>query len=455
MIGATMCSGIGAPELAAPWVDWVLASEIEAFPRQVLETRHGYVDATQAPRRLMGDFTKIALDDYPEIPELLVAWTPCQAFSLAGLREGVDDDRGNLTLEFVRKVHDIVRRTDRLTVVWENVPGVLSDKGNAFGSFLGGLVGADDALPNPIGGSWPSEGMVEGPGAWIAWRVLDAQHFGVPQRRYRVFLVASFGTSPVDPAKVLFEPKGLRGNTTPRRKAWKGATDDVARGTVSGKQTFPTLMANCGDKQWLGNQEAFSGDYHIAEPIAFDCKCSQVQTSETGIAPPLRSMNNYKSNVNGGGHSAIAYGIQATAVDRDPKHGGNGLGFKEEQAPTLTVADRHAVAYSFDSLASNSMKSSNPNSGCNEVEIAKTLDTTRPDPSKNQGGIAIVDFAVRRLTPAECARLQGFPDDFLDIEFRGKPASDTVKYKALGNSMAVPVVKWIMDRIKSQGGASQ
>ena len=148
MIGATFCSGIGAPEVAAPWVDWRLASEIEPFPRAVLAERFGYVvpvDQNQGEPLLLGDMASITPDLWREhgipLPNIVVAGTPCQSFSVAGLRKGLKDDRGNLTLKFVELCHDIVtsRPDGKLIVLWENVPGVLSDSGNAFGAFLGGI----------------------------------------------------------------------------------------------------------------------------------------------------------------------------------------------------------------------------------------------------------------------------------------------------------------------------
>ena len=220
MIGMTLCSGIGAPEMAAPWVDWRFASEIEAFPRAVLQHRFDYNlpdDHKQGDPMLWGDMTEVSPDLLRDrgipLPDVLVAGTPCQAFSIAGLRNGTNDARGNLTLKFVETCHAIVdaRPDGRLVVLWENVPGVLSDLSNAFGCFLAGLVGGLDELLPPerewgfrhtsefftekrtggdpdisiekatVGGtwgwkriSWPGEGMVQGPRARAAWAVLDA-----------------------------------------------------------------------------------------------------------------------------------------------------------------------------------------------------------------------------------------------------------------------------------------
>jgi site-specific DNA-cytosine methylase len=147
--------------------------------------------------------------------------------------------------------------------------------------------------------------------------------------------------------------------------------------------------------------------------------------------------------------------LAENTIGRQPQNGGNGDGFTDGGPMyTLNATGVHGVAqpiaYAFDSLSSNSMKSTNPISGCNEVDVSKTLDTSRGlDPSCNQGGVGIQQaMAVRRLTAVECERLQGFPDNYTDIQTKGKPTPDGPRYKALGNSMAVPVMRWIGERIK-------
>lgn len=410
MIGATFCSGIGAPEMAAPWVDWRFASEIAPFPREVLQQRFGYTipaDHNQGAPLLWDDMAEVTPDLLRSrgipLPDLIVAGTPCQAFSVAGARKGLADKRGNLTLTFVEILHAIAdaRPDGKLAVLWENVPGVLSDKGNAFGCFLGGIVGAVDALPCPADGSWPSEGMVEGPRARAAWCVLDAQWFGVAQRRRRVFVAVDFGNC-VDPAAVLLEPDRLRGNSAPRREAWTavaaltangvgtcGADDNQAQAghlthhTLRGISDYgpglPCMRAKGGDAgggsellvahslrgEGFDASEDGTGRGTPLVPVAFDCKGTQVQFSTDGTHPTLRSMGHADSHQNGGGHAAVA-----------------------------------------------------------------------------------TPYAVRRLIPKECAKLQGFPPDHTAITVRGKPASDGPQYKALGNSMAVPVIAWIMERMR-------
>lgn len=489
MIGWTLCSGIGAPEMAAPDIDWRLASDIEPFPRAVLQSRFGYSGAS-----MWSDFSALRIRHARRfgipLPDLIMAGTPCQSFSVAGRRGGLGDARGNLTLDFVRLLHAIVnaRPSGQLCAVWENVPGVLSDKGNAFGCFMAGLVGAVDALQPPGGKSWPGEGMVQGPRARLAWATLDAQWFGVAQRRRRVLVVVDFGGC-IDPAAVLLEPDRLRGDTAPRREAGSatsaltangvgvcGADDNQAQqGHLIPSSDWPAEVSPPLDTRMMRSQGcenqhiqngagmfvpgAFGGN-NTAGPIdvspaltahpggsrrldfeseafitSFDCKGTQVSFEKDGIAGALRSMGHSGSHQSAGGHSAIA--IQERAVSENPHAGPDGAGFRTDDCAYTLEARTTAQAVQF-------------------------------------------HHAVRRLTPTECHRLQGFPDghcaiqmgrrvrkavesefrDYIDAQrdLQNLPpiddhsfshmAADGPQYKALGNSMAVPVVKWVLDRCK-------
>ena len=157
-------------------------------------------------------------------PDVLVGGTPCQAFSIAGLRNSLSDDRGQLSLEFVRlldKIDEtrILKNEKEAICVWENVPGVLNTNDNAFGCFIGALAGEDMPL-QPPGARWSNAGFVHGPKRAVAWRVLDAQYFGVAQRRRRVFVVAS-AREDICPAEILFEFSGMRRDTAPSKKRGK------------------------------------------------------------------------------------------------------------------------------------------------------------------------------------------------------------------------------------------
>jgi DNA (cytosine-5)-methyltransferase 1 len=553
----TFCSGIGAPEMAAPWVDWRLASEVEAFPRAVLQERLGYkppADHNQGEPLLWGDMTEVTPDllrDYGiPLPDVLVAGTPCQAFSVAGLRQGVADARGNLTLKFVETCHAIVdaRPDGRLVVLWENVPGVLSDSDNAFGHFLGGLVGAMDALRPPGDGSWPGEGMVQGPRARAAWAVLDAQHFGVAQRRRRVFVVVDFGGA-CDPAAVLLEPESLRGNPPARGEARQGSAPGAATGVaLRGREgggtaeltgdiatalrasqgggdkphvmhTAPTIPARSTAGGGLGtNFDCDGGLIPEIVPQAMSSKCSKGSSGPAGdevanlipvvthslsadgfdasedgtgrgtplvpvVAGTMKACSESGGFSNSADHAAAGYMIPVVCGPlsanggTDRKHG-FGMGQQDWENgyavpvgltihgtdKTVSVVSKTDLPGALRAKVPGGQENSSTTAVLHPVAFAQNqrgeLRTSEISPQLTCGGgkpgegyPALMDgWAVRRLTPTECHRLQGFPDDHTAITYRGKPAADGPQYKALGNSMAVPCVAWIMDRIRISAG---
>ncbi|MDR6541603.1 DNA (cytosine-5)-methyltransferase 1 [Acinetobacter bereziniae] len=463
----SVCSGIEAATVAWHSLGWIPLwfAEIEKFPNQVLQ--HHYPNV-----RNIGDMTLIKQmikDNEIDAPDILVGGTPCQAFSVAGLRNSLDDDRGQLSLEFVRLADEIDSKRiengmQASIILWENVPGVLNTKDNAFGCFLGAIAGEGCEL-KPSGKRWPNSGCVFGPSRQVAWRVLNAQYFGLAQRRKRVFVIASARKESI--CEILFERKSMFGDSKESRgkgqNTSRNCKDSINRAieTLSGKQIFPTILANA-DKGWLGNQEAFSGNYFIKESIgicprslslsntlekigtltAGDCKQPlAVVTTEInciGGLHPHAAVNKELSSTltnamsSGGGHvPLVTYGIQGNIIGRSINAGGNGVGFREEQAPTLTVGDKHGVAYAM--IADTTPKIMQ--------EVNGTL--------RASGGGGIVPPSVtfqsiaRYLTEIECERLQGFPDNYTNIPgaLKGK------RYKALGNSMAVPVMRWIGQRI--------
>jgi DNA (cytosine-5)-methyltransferase 1 len=319
----SVCSGIEAASVAWHPLGWTAAwlSEIEPFPCAVL--KHHYPDVPNH-----GDMSLLPekiLSGQVEAPDLFCGGTPCQAFSVAGLRNSLDDARGNLSLTFVGIANAIdhvrsLRGDSPAIVFWENVPGVLNTKDNAFGCFLGALAGESEPITAP-GERWSNAGCVFGPQRTVAWRVLDAQYFGVAQRRRRVFVVAS-ARDDINPTEVLFEFEGLR------RDHCKSQEE---------KQTTPAYF-----------REGSFGQY--------------------------------------------VHGQSGTI-----KASGGVLG------------------------------------GGSETFFCPTQDR------------------VRRLTPVECERLQGFPDNYTNIPWRKAAESpDGPRYKALGNSWAVPVVAWLGQRIKDQ-----
>ena len=484
----SVCSGIEAASVAWHPLGWTAAwlSEIEPFPCAVL--KHHYPDVPNH-----GDMTLLPekiLSGQVEAPDLFCGGTPCQAFSVAGLRNSLDDARGNLSLTFVGIANAIdhvrsVRRDAPAIIFWENVPGVLNTKDNAFGCFLGALAGESDPIKPPGGGEsrWSNAGCVFGPQRTVAWRVLDAQYFGVAQRRRRVFVVAS-ARDDINPAEILFEFEGVRRDTAPSRKEGESSAASTESGfDASGLQR--TVGALCADTHpgAYSGQDAYTGRL-IPQPIAFESSRRDGARLYDDVSNTLQAFAG-----TGGGNGpmvALPIALAENTIGRQPQNGGNGNGFTvggpmytlnatgihgvaqaiafpanlsgtqcasaENISPSMGAKNPTAIAYSFDSLASNSMKSSNPHSGCRETDLAKTIDTFDPNPSKNQGGMAVMQaMAVRRLTPVECERLQGFPDGYTNIPWRKAAESpDGPRYKALGNSWAVPVVAWIGQRIQDQ-----
>jgi DNA (cytosine-5)-methyltransferase 1 len=389
----SICSGIEAASVAWGPLGWeaVAFSEIEPFPSAVLA--HHYPDVPNLGDMLTLPERILALE--APAPDLLCGGTPCQAFSVAGNRRSLDDARGNLSLTFceIANAIDDVRagRSEPACIVfWENVPGVLNTADNAFGCFLGELAGESVPLV-AAGGKWTNAGYVSGPKRAIAWRVLDAQYFGVAQRRRRVFLVAS-ARDGFNPAEILFEREGVRRDSAPSRE--------------TGQEVAGTIAAGAGD----GGQP--TGGVGVAPTV--------IGNVEGGAATTLSSRE-YKGlscGRDGMTSAAVVYEAMAQAIPihdqatrfagkrGDKQDGkGNGLGIGEPGAPmnTLTKGDRHAVA---------------------------------------------TQTAVRRLLPEECESLQGFPRGYTNIPWRKQPTSpDGPRYKALGNSWAVPNVRWIGARI--------
>jgi DNA (cytosine-5)-methyltransferase 1 len=514
-----------------------------------------------------GDFTRIGAADVGTI-DLLAGGTPCQSFSIAGKRAGLDDPRGNLTIEFAR----LADRLRPVWLVWENVPGVLSiDGGRTFGAFLGMLVEL---------------------GYGIAYRVLDAQHFGVPQRRRRVFVVGCLGNWRAA-AAVFLEWKGLSGYPASRREARQGASRGVEVSPAGGRftDTAPTIDTGCKDgfvRNQLGagvlastdgvshclntggmgrqdfetetliahalsadgfdasedgtgrgtpmvpvaictahtrsNGSGFSDDVaHTLESgggiqaVAFNLRGREggamPETSETAsirsaaggstnsyiafsakdygadaddVAPTLRSMGHDSSHANGGGQVAIAFSTNQRGEARERAvHGGLNssrggenqvdgvlqrrvVETAEDDVPpvaftlhgsdgTTSAASPTEVAGSLRTRAPGSIENSSTTAVLQEQSLAWSNELTastdiagtlqRGGEGGRVDGVMTPQMAVRRLTPRECERLQGFPDDYTLVEYRGKLAADGPRYKALGNSMAVPVMRWIGQRI--------
>jgi len=268
----SVCSGIEAASVAWEKLGWkpVAFSEIEPFPSAVLN--HHWPEVPN-----LGDMTKYESWKFEEAIDVLVGGTPCQAFSVAGLRKGLADPRGGLSLTFV----NIADHFNPKWILWENVPGVLSSRDNGFGCFLGALAGEDGEL-KPPGEKWADAGCVYGPKRSIAWRCLDAQYFGVAQRRKRCFLVAC-PRDQGDPAKVLFEWEGLRRDTAPSREARKGLAPDAEGSVDTG--CVGAIDTECGGGK-LTNQTVRAGHIlpSIVSPTITQCKGSRGGCSSEAIS---------------------------------------------------------------------------------------------------------------------------------------------------------------------------
>lgn len=417
MIYGSICSGIEAATVAWEPLGWKAAwfSEIEAFPSAVLAERWPEVVN-------LGDMTKIAAAvraGEVQAPDVMVGGTPCQAFSIAGLRNGLSDARGQLTLSYVELANAIddkriERGEDEAIFVWENVPGVLTSHDNAFGCFLAGLAGESREL-EPSGGKWTHSGCVYGPQRTIAWIVKDAQYFGVAQRRKRVFVVAS-ARKGFDPGQVLFESEGVRRDTPPSREPKTAVAALTARGVgtcgADDNQAQAGHLLAFGGGNTGGNIDVAACLTAKGQRIDFEVETFAVSFAENSRGE-IRYQNGDGSitgalSTGGGkpGQGIPAICIQHASIGRHDNAGPQGKGWQED------------VAFTMDSRAS-----------ADAVQFGAQ---------------------VRRLMPVECERLQGFPDNHTLISWRGKEATecpDGPRYRAIGNSMAVPVMRWIGERI--------
>lgn len=378
----SLFSGIEAATVAWEPLGWepVAFCEIDEFPSAVLEYRFPNVPN-------LGDITKVDWSDYVGSVDIIVGGSPCQSFSIAGKREGLKGESG-LMFEYIRAVREVRPRW----FIWENVSGALSsEKGAAFRQLLAEM---DDL------------------GYGLAWRVLDAQFFGVAQRRRRVFLVGSLGDQRA--AEVLFEPDGLRwdhpSSREKREELTRAAADRAQEGgggclTPWDTQTLFQPSAFAFAQNTRDEVRFINGDGNLSGALA--ANPGMKQTSYVLIEQPTVVID----------RAAFNQGVNA---QYDPPHRADGRdGHPRGARP-------HAVY----------MASGQANAEA-ECDMTPAMATT--------------EYVTRRLTPRECERLQGFPDDWTLIPYKGKPADqcpDTPRYKALGNSFAVPVVRWIGERIQ-------
>ena len=450
----SVCSGIEAATVAWHDLGWqpIGFSEIEKFPSAVLS--HHYPDVTN-----FGDMTKYKEWNLESV-ELIVGGTPCQSFSVAGLRKGLEDPRGNLALTYV----GLLDHFRPQWFIWENVPGVLSSNGGRdFGSFLGAVAEC---------------------GYGFSYRVLDAKHFGVPQRRRRVFVVGHLGDwRPT--AEVLFERESLPWNSkaSESKKQRTTSTTETSIGERSlarspdGNDTVGTLLAR--DYKGVGNQDLKDGRGLVLEPIVYETHPADSRVKEMGDVcqtvtsrwgtgggnvPLVQSVavDVYNQAIDGdvcatltravgGTNTSGAKVMQAYSIREDAK-ANNFSATPLEVTPALqalrpSVQSHHAqtfIAYGFEPGIAK-------REGQGSRFVEEMTPTLRRDMGDNQIAVA-KQMVVRRLTPIECERLQGFPDNYTDIRPKDKDTPDGPRYKAIGNSMAVPCMRWIGKRIQEVKG---
>ena len=403
----SVCSGIEAATVAWHSLGWKAAaySEIEPFPSAVLA--HHYPDVPN-----VGDMTKFKeWNIEPGSIDLLVGGTPCQSFSVAGLRKGLDDPRGNLMLTYLA----IARQYRPRWLVWENVPGVLSsNRGLDFASLLRGMGEC---------------------GYGFAYRVLDAQCFGVPQRRRRVFVIGYLGDWRAA-AAVLFERHSLSGHPAPSREKRQAVAGTIEASLGRSRGAGTSTSAICPTLRAGGNRTG--GD----RPPGTD-----VDAADSLIVQPYPIANTLTARMHKGLNSTLDEGqtpvMQPVGVFQDSEFGVQ----QYDSAGTLRAGriPEHQMVMQPIALQDISPREKAQNGkGWNDDGTSYTVDT-----AATQGVVAAMQ--VRRLTPVECERLQGFPDNYTAIPWRKKPADqcpDGPRYKALGNSMAVPVMAWIGKRIQ-------
>lgn len=557
----SLFSGSGGFELAGSifGIRPIWASEIEPFP--ILVTTKNFPEMKH-----LGDINKLNGADLEPVT-IIAGGSPCQDMSIAGKREGLDGSRSNLFREQIRIIKEM-RESDRAAgrtgtqirpryMVWENVPGAFSsNKGKDFQAVLQEIVSITDEesnVPLPPEGKWQTAGCIMGDHFSIAWRVLDAQYWGVPQRRKRIYLVADFGgnTAP----KILFEREGLSGNFAESREAWQRTAGDIKTGTHK-TGTDDVECYDISDRRRVADKSEVSptlttkmgtGGNNVPIVLENHPQDSRVTIAEDGNVPTLTSRmgtgggnvpmimnevravdqrnlslgNDKSETLHGSGHgSSVGTIIEPMAlhITQDPtvfegktpcltqgnpktgqatvgvaipiadkatryKGGGstrnndgsaNGLGIGEPGAPanTLTAADRHGVAC----FAQQAI---------GEYEESEKASCLKRRDYKDSTDLILWEYIIRRLTPLECCRLQGFPDNWAEelgipeptqedidhwrevfrtqIEAMGEskkektdnqickwlkdPESDSAKYKMWGNGIALPCAMFVMEGI--------
>ncbi|WP_038276023.1 DNA cytosine methyltransferase [Ruminiclostridium papyrosolvens] len=473
----------------------IWASEIEPFPIKVSTIR--FPDMKQ-----VGDITKINVDELESV-DIVTGGSPCQDLSVAGKRAGLAGTRSGLFMEQIRIIKELRNKNGKNSgtnglirprfMVWENVPGAFSsNKGEDFRAVLEETARIADetvTIPKPPKGKWNTFGAIMGNGWSIAWRVLDAQYWGVPQRRRRIFLVADFGGQSAP--EILFKREGLSRHITKGRKEGKGTATDVERsvGKASGADIYNysltgdkacTLNANSGSSPTHSGPsvlyESHPMDSRISGPlnvsptvsVKFAKGCADtplIQHIPLHSPCPTLDASYYKGTGERNGIERQVIAQKVYGADLSQK--AEGICFKEEVATcvnTGTHGGHGNNVITYQKVTGPLMANSHPGSYTGQdayndmfvtsidcinhkenMEVSGTLcSKNKPGYSLNYQNPVRVGYSVRRLTPLECERLQDYPDGWTDIP----GASDSARYKALGNSVAVCCPEYVLEGIK-------
>lgn len=455
----SLFSGIEACSVAWAPLGWecVAVAEIEPWPSRALA--HHYPDVPN-----LGDVTKVTEEQIAALGriDVVVFGSPCQDLSVAGKRKGLDGARSGLFFTAMQIVGWARQWCDCRFALWENVPGVFSSNaGRDFAAVVDAMAGLEGTGVPPKG--WGTEGCALGAEAMVEWSTLDAQWFGVAQRRRRVFALADFGDWRNRPP-ILLEPEGLRGDSAPRREAGQ----DVAGGTERGatfrcggigsyeQSDHSATILRSGQDLGPGCEALVVG---LQRPVLSTYAVRTAQTGANGIGvahevshtldlasgqavcvmpfdtTQITSAVNYSNPKPGDPCHPLAAGAHPPAIAFNSNAQPDEMKFDEHVSAPLTCSQYSAVAFAFRTAQT----------GANGIGVEKELAYTL-DLASAQG--VNIGMRVRRLLPTECEALQGFPRGYTAVpDARGKPSADGPRYKALGNSMAVPVMRWIGQQI--------
>ena len=529
----SLFDGIGGAPLSAvlSGAEPVWASEIEKVPISI--TKRHFPNMKH-----YGDIAQINGAEIEPV-DIIVGGSPCQDLSVAGKRAGLEGARSGLFMDQVRIVKEMRNATRRETsdrstelprpryMVWENVPGAFSSNGGEdFRAVLEETAKVADpsvSIPRSVNG-WANAGSILADRFSISWRTFDAQYWGVPQRRRRIYLVADFGghTAP----EILFEQESVSRDITEGGETGQRIATDAERSSGAAGESCVKSAGFIGTNgvkaHGIGYEEeksptlvaGRSNDVVIESIPVLNDQGGSVMGISYGVTGTLRAQEHGHQPIvamnMGDNQAAVAFAqnqrgevrdmkdksgalqaqpgmnqqtfvLQGNMIGRADHNGPQGSGVNEDVSFTLNTVDRHAVCYGISSYHSNAMKSSNPNSGIYEADTSKTIDQNGGNPACNQGGIAICSSVggfmqaeteltptlmardykdpcivsrqnkqVRRLTPLECERLQGYPDGWTALDHEDKPVSDSQRYKALGNSFAIPNALFVISRCVKQ-----